>query len=85
MDGRIIYDYQIGSLEGKLLTFIESLGLRESQEKSAKEMFKEIYYRQMYFETEYVGGEQLNKAREDWIMENGERGPRVASSSPQVA
>lgn len=70
LDGRVIYDYQIGSLEGKLLTFIESLGLRESQEKSAKDVFKGIYYPVMYFETEHVWGEQLNKA----ITESRARG-----------
>lgn len=70
MDGRIIYDYQIQSLEGRILTFIESLGLRESQEKSAKDIFRGIFYPALYLETEYVWGEQLNQA----IQESRKRG-----------
>lgn len=62
MDGRIIYDYQIQSLEGKILTFLESLGLPSKQEEAVKEMFRDIYYRQMYFETDYVYGEYLQDA-----------------------
>ena len=81
MDGRAIYDYQIQSLEGKLLTFIESLGLKDSQEKSAKDIFRDIFYQVMYFETEYIGGEFLNIAIENWIKLNGGRGNRVGSSA----
>lgn len=62
MDGRIIYDYQIQSTEGKILTLIESLGLRETQEKSAKDIFREIFWREMFTGTERIHGEFLNKA-----------------------
>lgn len=62
MDGRAIYDYQIGSLEGKLLTLLESFGLRESQENAAKDMLKSILRTSLYIETTYVYGEFLNPA-----------------------
>ena len=73
MDGRVIYEYQIRNLEGKILTFIESLGLRESQEKSAKDMFKEFFYRDMYMETAYVYGDLLQPAikKSKEMQENG--------------
>lgn len=56
MDGRVIYNYQIKELEGRLLTFIESLGLREGQEKSAKDIFRDILYRSLFNETLWVRG-----------------------------
>ena len=62
MDGRIIYDYEISQLEGRILTMIESFGLRESQEKSAKDIFKDIFYRTIYFDIKQVHGEYLNEA-----------------------
>jgi hypothetical protein len=77
MDGRVIYHYQIQSLEGRILTFIESLGLRESQEKSAKDIFRDIFYREMYFNTVEVWGEQLNAA----LVASSARGPVGVHSS----
>lgn len=71
MDGRVIYDYQIQSLEGKLLTLIESLGLAEKQESALKDVFKDTFYRVVYFETTYVGGEYLQKAIIGWSETNG--------------
>ena len=59
MEGRVIYDYQIRDLEGRLLTFVESLGLRESQEKSAKDIFRDIFYSVLYQQTLRVSGEML--------------------------
>lgn len=73
MDGRAIYDYQIGSLEGRLLTLVEGLGLRESQENAAKDMLKSILRTALYIDTTYVYGNYLNeaikKSRED--QDNG--------------
>jgi hypothetical protein len=62
MHGRAIYDYQIGSLEGQLLTLLEGLGMRESQEKAAKDMLKSILRTSLYIETKYVYGDFLNDA-----------------------
>lgn len=59
MEGRVIYDYQIRELEGRLLTFIEMLGLRESQEKSAKDVFRDMFYKGLYQETIWIRGEML--------------------------
>ncbi len=80
MDARIIYPFQIQQLEGKILTFLESLGLRESQEKSAKDMFKDIFYRIMYFDTEYIGGDEVQNAIREWTSKNGQRGERTERS-----
>lgn len=62
MDGRVVYDYQISQLEGRLLTLIESLGLRESQESAVKDMLKGIVREIMYTESTYVFGEYLHEA-----------------------
>lgn len=62
MDGRVLYDYQIGALEGKLLTFIETFGFSELREKAVKDVLKSILRTDLYLETTYVGGEFLNKA-----------------------
>lgn len=78
MDGRVIYDYQIQTLEGKMLTFIESLGLRESQEKSAKDIFRDIFYRSMYFELETVHDKYFNDPIE---KARGEKNPSGVASS----
>lgn len=77
-DGRVVYDYQIGSLEGKLLTLLESFGLRESQENAAKDMLKSILRTSLYIETAYVYGEFLQPAIEKSVeMQKG--GAGVAS------
>ena len=62
MDGRVIYDYQIGALEGKLLTFIETFGFSELREKAVKDVFKSILRTELYLETQYVSGDYLNEA-----------------------
>lgn len=62
MEGRVIYDYQIRELEGRLLTFIEALGLRESQEKSAKDIFRDVFYSIMYQQTVWVSGPVIGPA-----------------------
>ena len=77
MDGRVIYDYQIGSLEGRSLTLIEALGLREKQEESTKDILKGILRTSLYIETEHVWGEQLNQA----IAESRKRGEVGQGSS----
>jgi hypothetical protein len=62
MDGRVIYDYQIQQLEGRILTFVESLGLSPSQEKAAKDIFRDVFYQAMYFQLKYVWGPELQEA-----------------------
>lgn len=62
IDGRIIYDYQIGSLEGRVLTFIESLGFTESREKAVKDIIKGILRTELYVECKIVRGVFLNEA-----------------------
>lgn len=72
MDGRVIYSYQIGELEGKLLTLIESLGLSEKQEKAVKDVFRDTYYRIVYGETAYIYGDHLHKVLD--AMKSDDRG-----------
>ena len=61
--GYILHDYAVQHLEGELLTFIESLGLRDSQEKAAKDIFRNIYYKAIYQSSQFITGEQANKVR----------------------
>lgn len=72
MDGRVVYDYQISSLEGRLLTLVETIGLHEKQEEAVKDMLRGILRTALFIETEYVGGDQLNKAIQEY--RNGKKG-----------
>jgi hypothetical protein len=38
--GYVINDYQLSHLEGRLLTLIESWGLKETQEKACKDLMR---------------------------------------------
>src|SRR5258708_36871512 len=58
-NGRIIYDYQIGCLEGKLLTFVESMGFSESREKAVKDILKSILRESLYLECGLIMGNYL--------------------------
>lgn len=58
-DGRVIYDYQVSHLEGRLLTLIDGLGLRESQETAVKDMLKGILRTALFVESYYVYGDLL--------------------------
>lgn len=60
--GYVVYEYDVKNLEGKLLTLIESLGLKDTQEKSVKSLFKDILYRSLYLDTIFVQGNILNEA-----------------------
>lgn len=60
--GYILLDYEIQHLEGQLLTLLESLGLREGQEKAAKDMFRGIYYRGVY-NGRHIRGPQVAQVR----------------------
>lgn len=61
--GYIVFDYNISRVEGKLLTLIEGLGLRDSQEKAIKDLTRDIV-QSLYRETEYVYGEAIQAAFE---------------------
>lgn len=61
--GYVLFDYQISNLEGKVLTLIESLGLKDTQEKATKDIARDMIY-SLYRETMYITGESIEKARE---------------------
>ena len=79
MDGRVIYDYMIQGLQGRLLTFIESLGLRESQEKSAKDIFRDIFY-SLYTETIWIEGDKIGPVVQEAYDEARKLGQSVSNA-----
>jgi hypothetical protein len=65
MNGHALYDYEINSLIGRLLTLVESLGLRESQESAFKDLVRQEAFK--LFQCQGVRGDLLNKAIEATI------------------
>lgn len=61
--GYLVYDFQIGRVEGKLLTLIETLGLHESQEKATKDLTRDIV-QSLYRDTQYLYGQAVYAALE---------------------
>lgn len=61
-----------------MLTFIETLGLRESQEKSAKDIFRDVFYSVLYQQTLWVSGEMLSPVAQAAFDE-----ARTMNSQPQ--
>ena len=43
-EGRMFYSYQENDLVGQILTFTESIGLAEKQEKAVKDTLKNMLY-----------------------------------------
>ena len=60
LDGYALYDHDIRYVEGRLLTVIESFGMKESQEKAAKDLIRECLYE--LYKCQQVAGEFLNEA-----------------------
>lgn len=40
-NGYVIHDWSVGTLEGRLLTMVESWGLKDSQEKAIKDLVRQ--------------------------------------------
>lgn len=68
--GYIIEDYKISHIEGKLLTFIESIGLRDTQEKATKDIIREIIWSLYNSDNTWITGEDII-AIEQKYRENG--------------
>ncbi len=64
--GWLIHDYAIQHLEGKLLTLIESWGLKDSQEKAVKDLVRQEVWSVIHG-AEYVSDKQADKIREENI------------------
>lgn len=79
MDGRIVYDYQVGSLEGHLLTFIETMGFEGSREEAVKDIIRGIVRRALYLECPAIQGKYLEEAIEKDRKDPGAR-PTVGSN-----
>lgn len=62
MDARVIYDHQISMVEGRILTFIESLGFSEVREKAVKDIIRGILYTELYVNSPLVLGKFINEA-----------------------
>lgn len=52
-ESHVVFPFQIARIEGKLLTLVESLGLRESQEKATKDLTRDIV-QGLYRDTVYL-------------------------------
>lgn len=73
-----IESYKISHIEGRLLTFIESLGLRDTQEKAAKDIAREIIWSltsNNYGTYLFIQGEDLieleQKYKSNWSKATG--------------
>lgn len=77
----LVYDFHISRVEGKLLTLIEGLGLRDSQEKAVKDLTRDIV-QSLYRDTKYIYGEAVSVAidKQDEITLGGTVG--LASPTP---
>lgn len=60
MDGHALYDWEVNTLIGRLLTLVESLGLRETQERAVKDLVRQEVSH--LFSCQGVDGEALNTA-----------------------
>lgn len=71
----IVFPFQIARVEGKLLTLVESLGLRDSQEKATKDLVRDIV-QGLYRDTEYATPQLTSETmeRKRVLQENGEWG-----------
>lgn len=63
-EGYVISRWTVPNLQGKLLTFIESIGLRDTQEKAVKDIISQIIWDTMD-EAQYVTGEQHTALRNE--------------------
>jgi hypothetical protein len=66
--GFVIWPYEVGDIEGKLLTIVESIGLPESQEKAVKGLVRQALwdivdkpYRDI------ISGNEVDRAKEQRI------------------
>lgn len=60
MSGYALYSYDIQNLEGDILTIVESFGLRDSQERAAKNLIRNALY--MLYRLPQIEGSFLNDA-----------------------
>ncbi len=61
----------IGNLEGKLKTYIDSLGLSEKQEKAMKDVVNEIIWDWFYYIRDHFT--DYTQDKRDWYFENRPR------------
>ena len=73
LSGTVVFDYVVSSVEGRLLTFIEAMGLPQSQEKAAKDIVRQELWK-VYQDSVYITGEQ--------VQEIAERNRSMAQSLP---
>lgn len=80
-EGYFIFPFQIARIEGKMLTLIESLGLKEGQEKATKDLTRDIIqgiYRDTIWLPSNISTLAVNE-KEIQILQ----GVPFSSSSPQ--
>lgn len=59
-NGYMYFPYQMQMLEGRVFTAIESFGLRETQEKAAKDVLRSIFV-DFWGRVQYVSPETVQK------------------------
>lgn len=60
-DCYVVYDGSVGNLEGRVLTIIESLGLKDSQEKAVKDLLRNEIWQWTNAVSSFVWGEHADK------------------------
>ena len=63
MSGCIVEQWKIGNLVGKLLTIVESLGLKDTQEKALKDILRNEIH-DMFTLCSYISYEDAERIRE---------------------
>ena len=61
---RVIYEQQVGYVEGRLLTIIEAIGLKETQEKSIKDLVRSEVWK-VIEDSIWISGEDHTKLRSE--------------------
>ena len=61
----LIHDWSIKNLEGRLLTMVESWGLKDTQEKSVKDLVRQEVW-SLITPCFYVGGEDVTALHEKY-------------------
>ena len=63
LSGTVVFDYAVSCVEGRLLTFIEAMGLPQGQEKAAKDIVRQELWK-VYQDSVYITGEQVQEIAE---------------------
>lgn len=63
--GYMYYTYEMDDLYGRVMTTVESFGLRETQEKAAKDMLR-LHFNEFWSKVKYVTGDKAEEISESF-------------------